>query len=37
MGTTVNCQRPDGQSLQGYLAEPTRAAAAPAVVVIQEW
>ena len=37
MGTTVNCQRPDGQSLQGYLAEPTRAAGAPAVVVIQEW
>jgi carboxymethylenebutenolidase len=37
MGTTVNCQRPDGQSVQGYLAEPTRAAGAPAVVVIQEW
>lgn len=37
MGTTVNFQRPDGQSVQGYLAEPARAAGAPAVVVIQEW
>ena len=37
MGTTVSFQRPDGQNVQGYLAEPARAAGAPAVVVIQEW
>jgi carboxymethylenebutenolidase len=37
MGTTVTFQRPDGQSVQGYLAEPAHAAGAPAVVVIQEW
>ena len=40
MGSTVEIKRPDGQSLQGYLAEPAdRAAAAhvPGVVVIQEW
>ena len=37
MGTTVTFQRPDGQSVQGYLAEPANAAGAPAVVVIQEW
>jgi carboxymethylenebutenolidase len=37
MGTTVSFQRPDGQVVQGYLAEPTQAAGAPAVVVIQEW
>jgi len=37
MGTTVTFQRPDGQSVQGYLAEPAHAAGAPAIVVIQEW
>ena len=37
MGTTVSFQRPDGQAVQGYLAEPAHAAGAPAVVVIQEW
>jgi carboxymethylenebutenolidase len=37
MGTTVTFQRPDGQSVQGYLAEPTHTAGAPAIVVIQEW
>jgi carboxymethylenebutenolidase len=37
MGTTVTFQRPDGQSVQGYLAEPANAVGAPAVVVIQEW
>ena len=36
MGSMVNFQRPDGQSLQGYLATPVQANA-PAVVVIQEW
>ena len=40
MGRTVSFTRPDGQALQGYLAEPDAACAvpgAPAVVVIQEW
>jgi carboxymethylenebutenolidase len=37
MGTTINYKRPDGQSVNGYLAEPAQAAGAPAVVVIQEW
>ena len=40
MGHTVSFKRPDGQSVQGYLAEPTDATdatGAPAVVVIQEW
>ena len=37
MGTTISFKRPDGQSLQGYLAEPARPQGAPAVVVIQEW
>jgi carboxymethylenebutenolidase len=40
MGTMVSFQRPDGQSVQGYLAEPaqsTDGSSAPAVVVIQEW
>ena len=37
MGTMVTFKRPDGQSLQGYLAEPANAAGAPGVVVIQEW
>ena len=37
MGTTVTFKRPDGQALQGYLAEPKNAAGAPAVVVLQEW
>jgi carboxymethylenebutenolidase len=37
MGITVSFNRPDGQSLSGYLAESAEGAAAPAVVVIQEW
>jgi len=37
MGSTINYKRPDGQSVAGYLAEPANAAAAPGVVVIQEW
>jgi carboxymethylenebutenolidase len=36
MGTLVNFNRPDGKSVQGYLAEPA-VANAPAIVVIQEW
>ncbi|HEX5784141.1 MAG TPA: dienelactone hydrolase family protein [Burkholderiaceae bacterium] len=38
MGSTVNFQRPDGQSVSGYLAQPAGATdATPGVVVIQEW
>mgnify|MGYP001190320060 FL=1 len=37
MGSTVSFKRPDGQSVQGYLAEPAQATGAPGVVVIQEW
>jgi len=37
MGTMVTFKRPDGQELQGYLAEPAQPNGAPAVVVIQEW
>jgi carboxymethylenebutenolidase len=34
---TVHFNRPDGQGLSGFLAEPAGASGAPAVVVIQEW
>ncbi len=37
MGTTVQFNRPDGKTSEGYLAEPAHAAGAPAIVVIQEW
>ena len=37
MGTMVSFQRPDGQAVQGYLAEPAQGSGAPAIVVIQEW
>jgi carboxymethylenebutenolidase len=38
MGTTITFQRPDGQSVQGYLAEAAnKASGAPSIVVIQEW
>jgi len=37
MGNLINCKRPDGQTVAGYLAEPANATAAPGVVVIQEW
>ena len=37
MATTVSFKRPDGQIIQGYLAEPEHAAGAAAVVIIQEW
>src|SRR5580700_8093379 len=37
MGTKVALTRPDSKTLEGYLAEPTNADSAPAVVVIQEW
>ena len=37
MGTTTSFDRPDGKTVQGYLAEPAQASGAPAIVVIQEW
>jgi carboxymethylenebutenolidase len=37
MGTMMNFKRPDGQTVAGYLAEPAQGAAAPGLVVIQEW
>jgi carboxymethylenebutenolidase len=37
MGKAVEFNRPDGQSIQGYLVEPESGANAAAVVVIQEW
>ena len=37
MGSMVSFQRPDGQTVQGYLAEPTMGPGGPAIVVIQEW
>jgi len=37
MGRNVSFNRPDGAAVQGYLAEPGKAAGAPALVVIQEW
>src|SRR5688572_27133400 len=37
MGKMVSFKRPDGQSVNGYLAEPAQGAEAPGVVVIQEW
>ena len=37
MGKMISCNRPDGQSVAGYLAEPAAGADAPGMVVIQEW
>jgi len=37
MGKTVSFNRPDGKSVNGYLAEPASGSKAPAMVVIQEW
>lgn len=37
MGHMISFQRPDGQAVEGYLAEPAQPNGAPAVVVIQEW
>jgi carboxymethylenebutenolidase len=37
MGKTVSFKRPDGKSVEGYLAEPANAGGAPGIVVIQEW
>jgi carboxymethylenebutenolidase len=37
MGKSVSFKRPDGKSVDGYLAEPKAGAKAPGMVVIQEW
>ena len=37
MGKTVSFNRPDGKSVNGYLAERAAGAKAPGMVVIQEW
>jgi carboxymethylenebutenolidase len=37
MGQMISYKRPDGKSVSGYLAEPDAVAAAPGIVVIQEW
>lgn len=37
MAKTITFQRPDGQSVSGYLAQAAQGASAPGVVVIQEW
>ena len=37
MGKMTSYKRPDGKTLEGYLAEPPQGAKAPGVVVIQEW
>jgi carboxymethylenebutenolidase len=37
MGKTVSFNRPDGKSVNGYLAEPAGGGKAPGIVVIQEW
>jgi len=37
VGTNVTFKRPDGQSVQGYLAEAEQAVGAPGIVIIQEW
>jgi carboxymethylenebutenolidase len=37
MGKTIKYTRPDGQSVEGYLANPATPHNAPGVVVIQEW
>jgi len=37
MGSLVNYTRPDGQLASGYLSQAATGAAAPGIVVIQEW
>ena len=37
MGKMTSYKRPDGKSVNGYLAEPAPGVKAPGVVVIQEW
>jgi carboxymethylenebutenolidase len=37
MSKMINFQRPDGQSVDGYLSEPAQGRNVPGIVVIQEW
>ncbi len=37
MGSMINYKRPDGQTVNAYLAKPKAIENAPAIVVIQEW
>jgi carboxymethylenebutenolidase len=37
MGRMIEFKRPDGQGVDGYLAEPPGSRDAPGIVVIQEW
>jgi len=37
MGKMISYKRPDGKSVNGYLAEPAQGAKGPGMVVIQEW
>lgn len=37
MGTTISFKRPDGKTVNGYLAEPRDSDISSAIVVIQEW
>jgi carboxymethylenebutenolidase len=37
MAETISFKRPDGKTLNGYLAQPTFGPEAPGIVVIQEW
>src|ERR1041385_7127764 len=37
MGKMIEYKRPDGKSVNGYLAEPAAGSKAPGMVVIQEW
>lgn len=37
MGNKISFKRPDGTSIEGYLAEPPEGEGAPGIVVIQEW
>jgi carboxymethylenebutenolidase len=37
MGRMISYNRPDGQSVVGYLAEATKATGSPGMVVIQGW
>ena len=37
MGKSISFHRPDGESVNGYLAEGAHGANAPGIVVIQEW
>jgi len=37
MGAMISYPRPDGRSVDGYLAEPATGSTAPGIVVLQEW